>query len=556
MKKDMGVAESCRNYLRMLLCGVTLFYVAVTVVVLPVYFKTETDYGSIGSDKSGFFHNWGFAAARMFGIVLVCYLFFALVCWWKENHAKKGKVLLLMDRLLNDLSLTDKFACFYLVILGLSYYYTEYRDTLLIGVDGWYMGFFPQLVFIGSYFAVSRLLRGRQVRWLFAGMLAVSAFVFALGTLNRFGINPLGMASSGPVFISTIGNINWYCGYWSVLFPLGAGAFVFYEKRHGEKGYRWKHMLLGCFAALGFATGVTQGSDSGILTLTGVILLTGCLSAGKEGRLKNFLQMLLIFCGVAISLAIVQFFFPEQNQYVTSVYTIMTKTPLPWMLCVLLLVIYLYLYAGRLRTAALRIERNIWWGFMGFVGIALFSFLALLVLNTLHPGSIGQLSENPFFTFNAKWGSSRGATWTLGMKTWFSQDLLHKLVGVGPDGMPLYIYSGADEALLAATREQFGASRLTNAHGEWITVLANTGILGLIGFAGMMLSGMARFFGNHKKSVLCLACGLSLFGYTLNNVFSFWQIMNITQMFVVLGMGECLLREGKNSYEQDSDCGR
>lgn len=555
MKKDMGVAETCRNYLRMLLYGVTLFYLAVTVVALPIYFKTETDYGSIGSDKSGFFHNWGFAAARMFGIILVCYLFFALICWWKENRAQKRKISILINQFLDDLSLTDKFVCFYLVILGLSYYYTEYRDTLLMGVDGWYMGFFPQLVFIGSYFAVSRLLHGRQIRWLFAGMLVVSAFVFMLGTLNRFGVNPLGMTSSGPSFISTIGNINWYCGYWSVLFPLGAGAFVFYEKQSGIKGYGWKHALLGCFVAIGFATGVTQGSDSGILTLMGVILLTGCLSAGKEGRLKNFLQMLLIFCGVAISLAIVQFFFPEQNQYVTSAYTIMTKTPLPWIGFGVLLGGYLYLYAGQQRNKGVRVLRNVWWGITGLVGVVLLVYLLLLILNTLHPGSIGRLSENPLFTFNAKWGSSRGATWTLGMKAWLSQNLLHKLVGVGPDGMPLYIYSGADEALLAATREQFGASRLTNAHGEWITVLVNTGVFGLIGFAGIMFSGIARFIKNHK-SALCLACGLSLFGYTLNNMFSFWQIMNITQMFVVLGMGECLLREGKNSYEQDSDCGR
>lgn len=543
MNKEMGVAKTCFCYLRQLLQGVTLFYLVVTVVVLPFYFNTETDYGSIGSDKSLFFHTWGFAAARMFGIILVCYLGFGMFCWWQEHRGCKGKFSLLINQVLDALSITDKFVIFYLVILALSYYYTDYRDTVLMGADGWYMGFFPQLVFIGCYFAVSRLLPKQQVKWVFAGMLLVSAIVFLLGILNRFSLNPLGMVSSGPGFISTIGNINWYCGYWAVLFPLAVGVFLFYEKKGGTKGYGWKRALLALAVAIGFLAGVTQGSDSGIVALGGTILLTGCLCVGRENRLRTFLQMLLLFCGMVILLSLIQAFFPERNQYVTSVYTILTETALPWIMGGILTVTYLYLYTGRKKAGCMRGLRVGWWAFAGVVLLAILTFIMLVFVNTRHPGSIGKLSQNPWFLFEGKWGNGRGATWTAGVQTWLSQDLLHKFVGVGPDGMSSYIYSGADKELLATVKSYFGASRLTNAHGEWLSVLVNMGLLGLIGFAGMMVSGMVRFLRGHKKSVLCMACGLSLFAYTINNVFSFWQIMNITQMFVVLGMGECLLRE-------------
>lgn len=549
MKEEMGVAKTCLEYLRLLLRGITFFYLAVTAFLMPLYFDTETDYGAIGSNKSGLFQNWGFAAARMFAVIFVCFVFFALICWLKEHKGCKGKLSLLINELLDSLSVTDKFILFYLVILALSYYYTDYRDDLLMGADGWYMGFFPQLVFIGFYFAISRFLTKKQVGYILGGMLFLSAIVFTLGILSRYGVNPLCMESSGPSFISTIGNINWYCGYWSVLFPLGAGAFLFGER---------KRILLGFFVAIGFATGVTQGSDSGILTIVGLVLLTGCLCVGKSKRMKHFLQMLLIFCGVTILLSLVQFFFPERNEYITSVYTLLTGSPLSYIAGGLLLLLYLFFYTGHNRdkdkTAfALRL---LWWSFAGVSFAAITGFIVLLLLNTKNPGCIGSLSENPAFVWNETWGSNRGGTWTLGLKTWWSQDFLHKLVGVGPDGMAYYIYSGADEALLAATKAQFGVNRLTNAHGEWITILANMGLFGLAGFAGMMISAIIRFIKKPAGGLLCFACGLSLFCYTVNNVFSFWQIMNITQMFIVLGMGECLLRKEKSNDDEDSDCGR
>lgn len=105
-------------------------------------------------------------------------------------------------------------------------------------------------------------------------MLSASTVVFLLGLLNRYGVNPLHMESSGPGFISTIGNINWYCGYWSVLFPVCCGIFLFREKvLPGSKSaqqapvsvlYRVLPVFSGIAVVIGFATGVSQGSDSGL----------------------------------------------------------------------------------------------------------------------------------------------------------------------------------------------------------------------------------------------------------------------------------------------------
>lgn len=542
---EMSIPELCRTVLRLLLQFVAVVYLVCMLALLPLYFDRETGYAFIGSNKSDFFMDKGFSIGKVFLCILVFYFAFVLLCFFLENKGKRGKFSILLNYLIDEMSITDKFAILYAIGIFLSYYYTNYRVELRLGAQGWYMGFLPQLLMLGSYFAISRFLPKWSVKWVAGILLAVPSFVFLIGLLNRYGVNPLGIPSIGPGFISTIGNINWYCGYWAVVYPVAVGCFVFYKrKEEKEEKDRMIRAILGCAAAVGFATGITQGSESGVLALLAVLLLTGTLAVAKREHLHNFLELLLIFCATASGLSIVQLLFPERNQYMTLVSSFLTKTVLPWAAGIVVLCIYLWLHAQREERYE-KCLRCIWYIFLCLIGVALVTFIAMLVINTLHPGSIGALSDNPLFTFNREWGSNRGGTWKAGIRAWSSQDLLHKVVGIGPDGMAEYIYKGPDSGLLDMVRAQFGNNRLTNAHGEWITILANLGVLGLLGFAGMIVSAIVRFLRAGTGRVLCMACGLAVFSYTVNNIFSFQQIMNLSQMFILLGLGEWLRRKEK-----------
>ena len=102
--------------------------------------------------------------------------------------------------------------------------------------------------------------------------------------------------------------------------------------------------------------------------------------------------------------------------------------------------------------------------------------------------------------------------------------------------MAAYLYQSDNSTLLAEVRATFGDKRLTNAHGEWITVLVNTGLMGLLSFAAMIISAVGTLF-SRKQKTLVKACGLAVLCYTLHNVFSFEQMMNISQMYLVMGIG-------------------
>ena len=546
----MSTLEACQAYLRLLLQVLTVGYLAVTVVILPLYFNPETDYLYIAEDKMELFAAYGFGLAGMFGAVLLVYaaVMALSVCSAKETavepvlYSAREHTVTFMNRF----SATDKFILLYAASLVLSYACSLYKGEVFMGAKGWYMGLIPQLVFVGSYFAISRLLPAVVCRLTLIVMLGTAFVVFLLGLLNRFGWNPLGMESNGYLYISTIGNINWYCGYWSVLFPLGAGVFLFYQKvaEESRENYVLKKCLLGIFTVVGIATGVTQGSDSGVVSLLALGMLVGFLVIvrQKSGQTeKKKLQKIRIFQGIWICLAV-------------------------------------------------------------GIAVTLVSFVVLVTVNTICPGSIGALSENPWFTFRPEWGSNRGGTWMAGLRIWWEQDFLHKITGVGPDGMVAYLGSGlasdgaaylegamdsidmTDNGMVQYLRRatdcaaiiradlqaQFGTWKLTNAHNEWLTLLVDVGVVGLIGFVGMIISSIVRFVKSGvtqeaqndvgeeavmKQSkgaithAILLACAMSLFTYTINNMFSFQQIMNITQLFVVLGIGENLLRE-KNRFDK------
>ena len=169
----------------------------------------------------------------------------------------------------------------------------------------------------------------------------------------------------------------------------------------------------------------------------------------------------------------------------------------------------------------------------------------LITINTVTGGAFtknaGKMISS-ILTFSPSWGSSRGATWSAGMRVFWEQDILHKLVGVGADGMASFLYTDGSDSLVEMVKGCFHGNRLTNAHNEWITILANMGMIGFAGYVGMMVTASVRFLRQRGREIVVTACGFCLVAYTVNNMFSFQQAMNASTIFILLGIGENYLR--------------
>lgn len=90
--------------------------------------------------------------------------------------------------------------------------------------------------------------------------------------------------------------------------------------------------------------------------------------------------------------------------------------------------------------------------------------------------------------------------------------------------------------------EMFKDAILTNAHNELLTSLVNIGILGSIAYYGIFVSFMirARKYYRYDKRILYIALILVCFlGY---NILNYQQILNYPFAFIMLGIGENLIK--------------
>lgn len=501
-------------------------YLVLILGVMPFY--NRNGYSHIGTDKAFFFDTITVYMGRVLIVLVLIYLILSVM----EMRGKFWK------QIRPAISVTDLFACGYGLALVLSYLCSAYKSNALWGASGWYMGFWPHMFLILIYFFVSTLWKPRP--WIFYLAFTASGVVFALGYLNRFGVNPLQMASAGPSFISTIGNINWYCGYLVSIFFAGAALLWQWES---EK--LWKNLLLSVYVTIGFCTLLTQGSDSGLLAFLGVLLALFCLSARDSGRMLMFwLEMALLGVAGMITWSI-QRFFPESLTYDVGLSGFLITGWHPFLITGMSCVILLSVLRWRKKQTYPEKQAQI----LAYVAlftapVAIVLFVGMIALNTARPGSLGPLSEYPVFTYSLYWGSHRGATWEAGWKCFVEQNFLHKLIGIGPDSMAAYISNGSSSELAAMVQAQFPNQTLTNAHSEWLTILVDIGILGLVAFGGMMVTGIWRFLREAGRNKMACACGFCLLAYTLNNLFSFQQSMSVATIFTIFGIGGALLREG------------
>ena len=142
--------------------------------------------------------------------------------------------------------------------------------------------------------------------------------------------------------------------------------------------------------------------------------------------------------------------------------------------------------------------------------------------------------------FDGHWGSAWGATWRDGFAIYQTFSFRERLFGVGQDCFAIHGY-GIPE-LAARLKEEWPGSRLTNAHNECITHLVNVGIFGMLSFIGIFWSSFKRLLERAAKEPLCFVFAASVLSYFIHNQFSFAQVLNTPYIYMMLGLGESLMR--------------
>ena len=481
-------------------------------LLLPLYIP-KNGYYDIGEEKFKFFL-CGMSILTLVGMLLFLLSFF---------QKKKTRF---------HLNSIDVFAILFACFCSVSFLFSGHKDIALIGNEEWYMGLISQLLFVIIYFGISRCLTKTETG---IGLVCVIGVPMAfLACLNRFGFYPISISGSHPLYISTIGNINWFCGFFIMITAL---ELVLYSQANTFK-QKW---LVGGILFLSLSAMICQGSMSGYVTLFILLLLLLKPALQNKHSILTFLEICLLLFGCCSVLYLTGYFIPGAYAEYDPIVYLVAFSPLPLICLFICSLLHMFI------SFSVK-DRNLSFLYKYIVGSVAFVFVCYLLLclvNTLTPNKTPFLNSISFFTFDRFWWSTRGGTYTVGFQAFLSLPWWRWFIGIGPDCFLTYVYNNLDKVTMA---QCFKVQPLANAHNEFLTMLVNTGLLGAITYAGLFFNAIKKATKSANPFMKVILFGI--LGYVINNLFSFQQVISTSFVFVLLGILRNLLeKERKNASD-------
>lgn len=518
--------------------GIEYLVAAMTMIlciIVPLYAKDG--YNQIGNAKFD-----AYKAIMLTGGVGMLVVIAVYIIWGLEEHTKA------------QISVTDMCVAAYLVLTWVSVFSGGFYKDALWGCYGWNMGLMSQFSFVLLYFFLSRF--GRYYHVMLIALCVAAGIVYVLGILHRMLIDPIGFYdglnfAQKAQFLSTLGQASWYGSFLAVTLPVGAGVFLYAQKKV------WR-VISGIFTMLGFCTLVTQNSDSAYFALAGVLLIFFMLSAGERETMCRFMGMLTLFFAAGKLMYFLMQINPNPELDPDFVTEIMWTSGITWVLLAVCLALTVVLYAMGNHEDLLSLRggsstKKVWaypvslmQKIRRIVPVAVIVVIAGIILmicmqtRGMLPVQISdKLSGVSYFNWNDDWGNGRGRIWRFSVKIFSEESLGHKLFGVGPDCFNSYVntYYGEEEALL------WGEKLLTNAHNEWLNILINAGLLGAAAYIGIFVTAIGRFSQKYRQDIWLAGIAAACISYMCYNFFCYQQVLCTPFIFILMGIGEYIVRQ-------------
>jgi len=495
-------------------------YVFLIFCIYPLY--VENGYYNMAIAKIRFLYT-----VSMITFLLLC------IAWVLNLVLNKKKISILSHW--KQISITEKLIYMYMVVIVISFLASPYKEKILWGAETWRMGTIPLLLMFGL--AIFLMHHWREQKWVGYGLFLVSGMVFVLGICHRFSFYPIRIEPvQKTAFLSTLGNINWFCGYMSVISPIGIGMFL--VKEHEDYKNVWQECLLMLYVLINFMIGFCQGSSSYFAWTAALFVVLLWIVVKDTNRIKRYL-LLVSMWGMAgqITRVIHYLFLGSYNYYADTLNsTIDTNLTLVVMLAATLL-------NNRIKegkSIPLKYQKMIRYGMVGTILLGGLLYIVISVYNT--KVGIGALKDAWLFVWDENWGTGRGMIFKFSVELFEKMSPMQKIYGVGADGYSAFAYSFPEIA--DYFNENLGNSVLTNAHCELLTNMINLGVLGTALYVGVLFTFVVRCMKQGERYPMLYIPAICTICYVVNNLVSFAHVLNLPFLLIVIGIGEFYMRKG------------
>lgn len=404
--------------------------------------------------------------------------------------------------------------------------FSDYPFNALVGYAGRYMGFDFMLAVGAVYFFVGKyyLLKEREIN-----VLMLSAMIVcAIALLQVCGYNPFHLYAgmderNKKVFLSTIGNINVFSSFLSLVIPLAFGQLCF-QKSKSTKTVFLLVALLVCWSVQ-----LLSNSDSGYLGVFSGCWLLGCFALKKKDSMLRFLGLLLLFCIPAFAIRVLADTGILTRTLSTSTSMLLHTVLLP--VFAILSVMTVILWRLPLDVRQLKRLRNVYLFLsLGVLAFGVGSVLYFSVINRTVP--LGRWEH--YLRLSAQWGTERGSIWMMCVKAFHSFSLKHKIFGFGEDTLMIALS-------LFSKKEMLEMGYYTNnAHNEYLQYLLTIGVFGLVSYLGLLFHACRRLLCSQSKRVLALSLAGAIVAYAVQAVVNISQPITTPLFFILLVCARCV----------------
>lgn len=433
-----------------------------------------------------------------------------------------------------------------------SWIFGSNHREMFFGNYGRYMGLCSILCCVITFYFISQSINFPDYFWKIWCLVGVGISVLAV--VNHLGFDPFFMyeAHTGErIYISTVGNLNVYAAYLSILLSLMMARYLL------EKQRRW---FYGIFLVVGFMGMVASNSDSVYLVVGVVfcILLWWCRDLSYGLR---YLEMLLMWFGAEAGMLLLRNSFENETHSCEKLQGILKVVLNPFFLLVggsLVLVIYLGLRGSSCTEKngkRLHSVTEILWKWtrriaLGGVALAVLFVLGVMLYVNLNytkaeaKVSLGYLWR--YLYFSDQWGTSRMKVWEAAVCIFGRMNWREKIFGMGPAGF----YHAAHKYLSEQELAVFTWGRLMDAHNGYLQYLISVGILGVLTFYGSFVALLVRFFKEGKRENNYVAYAVVVAAFMVQAIANNPHIFIEPLAFAVVAMGYGRLREEKKDEKR------
>lgn len=512
----------------------TFCYVFLMLLVYPVFF--HDGFIDIVRSKLAFYK-------------VVTFVFLALAVvgffvYWIDNGIPAREKAASFGVWLRKVPKDSLFTGIFLAAVILSTLVSDYRQEAFWGTEGRRLGAMVMLLYLFVYWMCGKYLKMHRV--LLGAFIASNAVIILLGCFQFWGIDILHMydnlvESQYAMFISTIGNVNVNAGYLCLIVPI---VMVFYFLCRNKV---WK-IIYGFFLTAGIYEAYATVSDSWILGVgVGFLVLFwfGCKS--HEAILKflelcgifwlaNFLMRLTLTIGEAAGAdAALYLAFQElslQNK-ITSwgmvigtgivlavcflIFGLLCKKKVDFPYLAVRKIVYIVLAVAAAAAAAVVIAANCkgegeWQG-------------TFAVLNHL------QITDSL--------GSNRGYVWKRCLIAYGKLPWYQKIFGYGLNCFGKLMTLDYGEEMMTLYNGIY-----IDAHNEVLQFLVTTGIVGVIGYFGILISTVVNCAKKSAENPLLMAGIAGILGYLAQAMVNNPQTFLTPTLFLLLGVLKCMEKCG------------